>query len=87
MRVREAIGAMRNGVVYHFNVLTTKQIDKTTWGYMYKLGYREPRFPLPVTRHVADVSITWACISLCQCPCCLDHYMDGLEADFPDAFT
>ena len=41
---------------------------------------------LPVKREEADIAINWACISLCQCPCCVEHFMDGLECDFPDAF-
>lgn len=47
MKKKEEIGAMRNGKVYFFNVLTTKTIDMVTWGQMYKSGYREPRFRPP----------------------------------------
>lgn len=41
---------------------------------------------LPVTMHVANISIAWASMSRCQCACCVEHYMDSLETDFPEAF-
>lgn len=53
----------------------------------YVLGLSKPNFPVPATREVSDTAINWSCITRCQCPCCLDHYMDGLELDFPKAFT
>ncbi len=41
---------------------------------------------LPVTLDVADISIAWASMSRCQCACCVEHFMDSLESDFPEAF-
>lgn len=52
----------------------------------YAVGASPPNYPVPVTVHVSDIAINWACISRCQCPTCLDHYMDGLELDFPNVF-
>ena len=52
----------------------------------YLRGARKPHYSVPALKANADIAITWASISLCQCACCLDNYMDSLESDFPQAF-
>lgn len=69
---------------FHFTF--SHHIDSDTWTVAYERGYRAPNYPVPVTLDVADISIAWACMSRCQCSVCVEHYMDSLETDFPDAF-